>query len=107
MTENKGSATLVRGLSLTQATAINMIDMVGIGPFITLPIIAGVMHGPAGIFAWLLGALLAFMDGLVWAELGAAWPEAGGRAPSRLKTAAIKRFPNDSHKPICDSVGSI
>lgn len=78
MTENKGSATLVRGLSLTQATAINMIDMVGIGPFITLPIIAGVMHGPAGIFAWLLGALLAFMDGLVWAELGAAWPEAGG-----------------------------
>jgi len=55
-----------------------MIDMVGIGPFVTLPIIVGLMHGPASIFAWLLGALLAYMDGMVWAELGAKWPEAGG-----------------------------
>ncbi len=55
-----------------------MIDMVGIGPFVTLPIIVGLMHGPASIFAWLLGALLAYMDGMVWAELGARWPEAGG-----------------------------
>jgi fructoselysine transporter len=73
-TDNK----LERGLSLGQATAINMIDMVGIGPFVTLPIIVSLMHGPAGILAWLLGALLAFMDGMVWSELGAAWPEAGG-----------------------------
>lgn len=36
------------------------------------------MHGPASMFAWLLGALLAYMDGMVWAELGAKWPEAGG-----------------------------
>ena len=69
---------LERGLSLYQATAINMIDMVGIGPFVTLPIIVGLMHGPASILAWLLGALLAYMDGMVWAELGAKWPEAGG-----------------------------
>ena len=69
---------LERGLSLTQATAINMIDMVGIGPFVTLPIIVGLMHGPSGVLAWLLGALLAYMDGMVWAELGAKWPEAGG-----------------------------
>lgn len=55
-----------------------MIDMVGIGPFVTLPIIVSLMHGPAGILAWLVGALLAYMDGMVWAELGAAWPEAGG-----------------------------
>ena len=55
-----------------------MIDMVGIGPFVTLPIIVGLMHGPASILAWLLGALLAYMDGMVWAELGAKWPEAGG-----------------------------
>ena len=58
---------LERGLSLTQATAINMIDMVGIGPFVTLPIIVGLMHGPSGVLAWLLGALLAYMDGMVWA----------------------------------------
>jgi fructoselysine transporter len=71
-------AKLERGLSLTQASAINMIDMVGIGPFITLPLIVGVMHGPQCILAWILGAILAFLDGSVWAELGAKWPEAGG-----------------------------
>ncbi len=52
--------------------------MVGIGPFVTLPMIVSLMHGPAGVLAWLLGALLAYMDGMVWAELGAKWPEAGG-----------------------------
>ncbi len=52
--------------------------MVGIGPFVTMSIIVGTMHGPASILAWLLGALLAYMDGLVWSELGAKWPEAGG-----------------------------
>ena len=55
-----------------------MIDMVGIGPFVTMSIIVGLMHGPGSIFAWLLGALLAYVDGMVWAELGAKWPEAGG-----------------------------
>ena len=69
---------LERGLSLSQATAINMIDMVGIGPFVTIPMIVCLMHGPASIIPWLIGALLAYMDGMVWAELGAKWPEAGG-----------------------------
>ena len=69
---------LERGLSLSQATAINMIDMVGIGPFVTIPFIVGAMKGPQCIIAWLLGALLAFLDGSVWAELGAKWPQAGG-----------------------------
>jgi fructoselysine transporter len=72
------TGTLERSLSLTQATAINMIDMVGIGPFVTIPLIVGAMKGPQCIFAWLLGALLAFLDGSVWAELGARWPQAGG-----------------------------
>ncbi|WDF57043.1 APC family permease [Mucilaginibacter sp. KACC 22063] len=69
---------LERGLSLTQATAINMIDMVGIGPFVTVPLIVGAMRGPQCIIAWLVGALLAFMDGSIWAEMGAKWPMAGG-----------------------------
>lgn len=69
---------LVKGLGLRQAVAINMIDMVGIGPFITIPFIIGAMNGPQCILAWILGAALAFMDGAVWAELGAKWPEAGG-----------------------------
>ena len=69
---------LTRGLGLKEATAINMIDMVGIGPFITIPFIIQAMNGPQCMLAWLLGALLAFADGFVWAELGAAMPRAGG-----------------------------
>ena len=62
---------LIRGLSLRQSVAINMIDMVGIGPFITIPFIIGAMNGPQCIFAWMLGELLSFCDGCVWAALGA------------------------------------
>lgn len=69
---------LERGLTLTQAVAINTIDMVGIGPFIVIPFIIGAMHGPQCIIAWVLGAVLSFADGAVWSELGAKWPEAGG-----------------------------
>lgn len=78
MSSNHHEQQLERGLSLTQATAINMIDMVGIGPFVTVSLIVGLMNGPLSIAAWLLGALLAYMDGFVWAELGARYPEAGG-----------------------------
>lgn len=78
MSNTTTSSSLERGLSLPQATAINMIDMVGIGPFVTVSLIVGLMNGPLSIAAWLLGALLAYMDGFVWAELGAKYPEAGG-----------------------------
>lgn len=67
-----------RRLGLAQATAINMIDMVGIGPFITLPMVIGMMNGPWFLYAWLAGALLSFVDAMVWSELGAAFPKAGG-----------------------------
>ena len=69
---------LDRALTLRQAVAINTIDMVGIGPFITIPFIIGAMNGPQCILAWVLGAVLSFADGSVWAELGAKWPQAGG-----------------------------
>ncbi|MGI4741780.1 MAG: APC family permease [Janthinobacterium lividum] len=68
---------LQRRLGLVQATALNMIDMVGIGPFVTLPLIMGFM-GPNFLLAWLVGAALASVDGFIWSELGAAYPEAGG-----------------------------
>jgi amino acid transporter len=55
-----------------------MIQMCGIGPFITIPIMVATMGGPQAILGWVVGALLAMVDGLVWAELGAAMPEAGG-----------------------------
>lgn len=71
-------AKMQRHLGLAQATAINMIDMVGIGPFITLPMVIGLMNGPYFLYAWLLGAVLSFVDAMVWSELGAAYPAAGG-----------------------------
>jgi amino acid transporter len=52
--------------------------MVGIGPYITIPLFLATMGGPQAMLGWLVGALLAFCDGLVWAELGAAMPKAGG-----------------------------
>jgi amino acid transporter len=69
---------LERGLSLTQAVALNMIDMVGIGPFIVVPSVIADMGGPQALAAWVAGALLALLDGCLWAELGAAMPQAGG-----------------------------
>jgi basic amino acid/polyamine antiporter, APA family len=69
---------LVRGISLASATALNMIDMIGVGPFITIPLIVTAMGGPQAMLGWVLGALLAICDGLVWAELGAALPGSGG-----------------------------
>jgi amino acid transporter len=55
-----------------------MLDMIGVGPFITLPLIVIAMHGPQAMLGWILGAVLAMCDGLVWAELGASMPAAGG-----------------------------
>jgi amino acid transporter len=67
-----------RSLGVVSATAINMTQMCGIGPFITIPVMVATMGGPQAIIGWVVGALLAMVDGLVWAELGAAMPEAGG-----------------------------
>jgi amino acid transporter len=67
-----------RSIGPLAATAINMTQMCGIGPFVTIPLIVGAMGGPQAIFAFLIGAIIAIADGLVWAELGAAMPGAGG-----------------------------
>ncbi|HMD32749.1 MAG TPA: APC family permease [Candidatus Acidoferrales bacterium] len=69
---------LERGLGLPEATALNMIDMVGIGPFVVVPLVIQAMPGPQCLLAWAAGALVALMDGCIWAELGAAMPRAGG-----------------------------
>ena len=81
-----------RHLGLWQATAINMIDMVGIGPFITLPMVIGLMNGPYFLYAWLAGACLSVIDAMVWSELGAAFPLAGG-SYHFLKQAYGNTFP--------------
>src|SRR5207248_7464138 len=68
----------IRAIGLFPSTALNMSQMVGIGPFITIPLILAVLTGPLAIAGWVVGALIAMCDGLVWAELGAAMPTAGG-----------------------------
>jgi basic amino acid/polyamine antiporter, APA family len=69
---------LIRGLGLWSATALNMIDMIGVGPFITIPLIVSAVGGPQAMIGWIVGAAFAMCDGLVWAELGAAMPGSGG-----------------------------
>ena len=65
---------LKRGFGLLQATALNFTNVVGVGPFITIPLILAAMGGPQAMLGWILGALLALCDGQVWSELGAATP---------------------------------
>src|SRR3954452_19481279 len=67
-----------RRLGLFQATTVNMTQMCGIGPFVTIPVMIATMQGPQAMFGWVVGAIIAIADGLVWAKLGAAMPGAGG-----------------------------
>jgi amino acid transporter len=76
--EQGGGPGFRRSVGLLSATAINMTQMVGIGPFITIPLMVATFSGPQAIIGWIAGALLAICDGLVWAELGAAMPGSGG-----------------------------
>jgi len=69
---------LVRGLGLLEATAINMSNMIGVGPFLTIPLIIAAMSGPQCMLGWAAGTLLSICDGMVWSELATAMPGAGG-----------------------------
>src|SRR2546425_9566015 len=69
---------LVRRFGLLQATALNMSNMIGIGPFITIPALMAAMGGPQAILGWLVALVIALADGLIWSELGAAMPGSGG-----------------------------
>ena len=67
-----------RKINLLQATSINMIDMVGIGPFVVMPFVVAQFNNGLFIWAWIFGAFTAFMDAMIWSELGAKYPLAGG-----------------------------
>lgn len=67
-----------REISLLQATSINMIDMVGIGPFVVMPLVISMMGSHLFLWAWIFGAVIAFTDGMIWSELGTKFPLAGG-----------------------------
>jgi fructoselysine transporter len=59
-----------REISLLQATSINMIDMVGIGPFVTMTIVMQTVGSNLFLWAWIFGAVTALVDGMIWSELG-------------------------------------
>src|SRR5687768_10150732 len=65
-------------MGLLEATATNVISMVGVGPFLTIPFMVAAMNDPHVIYAWIAGLVLALADGLVYAQLGAALPGSGG-----------------------------
>lgn len=69
---------LERGMSLAGAMSANILNMVGVGPFLTIPLAIAAMGGPQAMLGWIAGALLCLCDGMVWAELGSALPRSGG-----------------------------
>jgi LmbE family N-acetylglucosaminyl deacetylase len=69
---------LERRFGLLQATALNMSNMIGIGPFITIPLLMSALGGPQALLGWLVALVIVMADGLVWSELGAAMPGSGG-----------------------------
>src|SRR5262250_762270 len=73
-----GAPHLIRHFNTLQATALNMSNMIGIGPFITIPLLMSALGGPQAMLGWLLAVLIAIPDGMVWSELGAAMPGSGG-----------------------------
>ena len=75
---NASNAHLERRIGLRSAVLFNMLEMIGVGPFITLPLVIAAAGYRLSVWAWVLGAAIAVADGLVWAELGAAFPRAGG-----------------------------
>jgi amino acid transporter len=73
-----GGDRLPRRFGLLQATALNMTNMIGVGPFITIPALMAAMGGPQAMLGWIVALVIALADGLVWSELGAARPGSGG-----------------------------
>jgi len=74
----KEGAPLLRRFGLVQATALNMSNMIGVGPFITIPLLMSALGGPQAMLGWIVAVLIAIPDGMVWSELGAAMPGSGG-----------------------------
>src|ERR1700704_3606221 len=74
----KQDAPLLRRFGVVQATALNMSNMIGVGPFITIPLLMSALGGPQAMLGWIVAILIAIPDGMVWSELGAAMPGSGG-----------------------------
>ena len=93
---------LERKIGPLQATAINMTQMCGIGPFVTIPAMVATMGGPQAMFGWIIGAIVALADGLIWAELGAAMPGAGPHVGKRLAELRVPHQRGQVLEDDCD-----
>ncbi|MFO1458685.1 MAG: APC family permease [Verrucomicrobiota bacterium] len=71
-------APLERRLTVFPATALNMANMIGVGPFITIPLLMSALGGPQSLLGWLVALAITIPDALIWSELGAALPGSGG-----------------------------
>jgi amino acid transporter len=71
-------SSLPRRFGLLQATALNMTNMMGVGPFITIPLLMTALGGPQAMLGWLVALLIVIPDGMVWSELGSAMAGSGG-----------------------------
>jgi len=69
---------LLRRFGLLEATALNMTNMIGIGPFITIPLLLTALGGPQAMLGWLVALVITISDGMIWSELGASMPGSGG-----------------------------
>src|SRR5213592_23059 len=78
MTQPIATSPMVRRFGLIHATALNMTNMIGIGPFITIPLLMSALGGPPAMLGWLVALVIVMCDGMVWSELGAALPGSGG-----------------------------
>jgi amino acid transporter len=115
MQTDKPDEKLIRGVGTMGATALNMIDMIGVGPFITMPLIIAAMGGPQAMIGWIVGAVLVACDGLVWAELGASMPKSGGPynylkeiygpQPARAADVVPVHLAADLQRSAFDSIG--
>src|SRR5215213_1179620 len=74
----QSDSTLQRRFGLMQATALNMTNMIGVGPFITIPLLMTALGGPQAMLGWIVALVIVICDGMVWSELGAAMPGSGG-----------------------------
>src|SRR5256714_13554749 len=76
----KAAPHLLRRFGLLQATALNISNMIGVGPFVTIPLLMSTIGGggPQAMLGWFVALLTALPDGLIWSELGAAMPGSGG-----------------------------
>ena len=88
---------LVRQFGLLQATALNMSNMIGIGPFITIPLLMTALGGPQALLGWLVALIIVIADGLIWSELGAAMPPDLEQQVDEQQMADLLRYLTAAH----------